>query len=150
MIHTKFTTESKVRKPEKATASPVPLRRFCPAQQADFAIHHLKTVTIGINPFITLFKGIRHLATAEEYLVLADIGIPLKTAGHPYFILDNNRCILCRRCIRACPVGIPLTLLNRKLERSVAARFDAGASEDPATPAPIGAFKMDDPQEFIL
>ncbi len=22
--------------------------------------------------------------------------------SHPYFILDNNRCILCRRCIRAC------------------------------------------------
>ena len=21
---------------------------------------------------------------------------------HPYFILDNNRCILCRRCVRAC------------------------------------------------
>ncbi len=23
-------------------------------------------------------------------------------ASHPYFVLDNNRCILCRRCIRAC------------------------------------------------
>lgn len=23
-------------------------------------------------------------------------------ASHPYFILDNNRCILCRRCVRAC------------------------------------------------
>ena len=23
-------------------------------------------------------------------------------ATHPYFILDNNRCILCRRCVRAC------------------------------------------------
>ena len=22
--------------------------------------------------------------------------------SHPYFILDNNRCILCRRCVRAC------------------------------------------------
>jgi formate dehydrogenase major subunit len=21
---------------------------------------------------------------------------------HPYFVLDNNRCILCRRCVRAC------------------------------------------------
>ena len=26
---------------------------------------------------------------------------PVDTS-HPYFILDNNRCILCRRCIRAC------------------------------------------------
>jgi formate dehydrogenase major subunit len=23
-------------------------------------------------------------------------------ASHPYFVLDHNRCILCRRCIRAC------------------------------------------------
>lgn len=23
-------------------------------------------------------------------------------ASHPYFILDNNRCILCRRCVRIC------------------------------------------------
>ena len=23
-------------------------------------------------------------------------------ASHPFFILDNNRCILCRRCVRAC------------------------------------------------
>jgi formate dehydrogenase major subunit len=23
-------------------------------------------------------------------------------ATHPYFVLDNNRCILCRRCVRAC------------------------------------------------
>jgi formate dehydrogenase major subunit len=23
-------------------------------------------------------------------------------ASHPYFVLDNNRCILCRRCVRAC------------------------------------------------
>ncbi len=23
-------------------------------------------------------------------------------ASHPYIILENNRCILCRRCVRAC------------------------------------------------
>ncbi len=23
-------------------------------------------------------------------------------ASHPYIVLDNNRCILCRRCVRAC------------------------------------------------
>lgn len=23
-------------------------------------------------------------------------------ASHPYFVVDNNRCILCRRCVRAC------------------------------------------------
>jgi formate dehydrogenase major subunit len=28
-------------------------------------------------------------------------GYPVDSS-HPYFILDNNRCILCRRCVRAC------------------------------------------------
>jgi formate dehydrogenase major subunit len=28
-------------------------------------------------------------------------GYPVDTS-HPYFVLDNNRCILCRRCVRAC------------------------------------------------
>jgi formate dehydrogenase major subunit len=28
-------------------------------------------------------------------------GFPVDSS-HPYFVLDNNRCILCRRCVRAC------------------------------------------------
>lgn len=28
-------------------------------------------------------------------------GYPVDSS-HPYFVLDNNRCILCRRCVRAC------------------------------------------------
>lgn len=27
-------------------------------------------------------------------------------ASHPYFVLDNNRCILCRRCVRACAESV--------------------------------------------
>jgi ferredoxin len=61
-----------------------------------------------------------------------------------------GRCTGCGECERACPAGIPLSLINRKLERAVAARFGAVASDDPAAPAPVGAFTLDDPQEFIL
>lgn len=61
-----------------------------------------------------------------------------------------GRCTGCGECERACPVGIPLSLLNRKLARSVSSRFGVEPSPDPATPAPVGAFKLDDPQEFIL
>jgi len=61
-----------------------------------------------------------------------------------------GRCTGCQECERACPVGIPLSLLNHKLQQVVVARFGAGASEDPSLPSPVGAFKLDDPQEFIL
>ena len=61
-----------------------------------------------------------------------------------------GRCTGCNECERACPAGIPLSLLNRKLHQVVASRFGASASDDPATPAPVGGYELDDPQEFIL
>jgi ferredoxin len=60
-----------------------------------------------------------------------------------------GRCVGCDECERACPVDIPLGLLNRKVAEVVAERFDHRASDDPAVPAPIGAFRTDDSQEFI-
>jgi formate dehydrogenase subunit beta len=61
-----------------------------------------------------------------------------------------GRCVGCGECERACPSRIPLGLLNGKLARVVAERFDHRATDDPAVPAPIGAFRTDDAQEFIL
>lgn len=61
-----------------------------------------------------------------------------------------GRCADCGECERACPLDIPLGLLNRKLARVVADRFDHRAGDDPTVPAPIGAYRLDDPQEFIL
>ncbi len=61
-----------------------------------------------------------------------------------------GRCVDCGECQRACPVDIPLALLNRKIAAIVAERFGTHAVDDPAVPAPIGTFKPDDPQEFIL
>ena len=60
-----------------------------------------------------------------------------------------GRCVGCGECERACPVGIPLSLLNRKVARVVAERFDYVVSDDPENPAPIGTYRLEDDQEFI-
>lgn len=55
-----------------------------------------------------------------------------------------GRCISCNECERVCPVNLPLSLLNRKLEQKVLELFDyrAGMSED--APAPLITFKKDE------
>ena len=61
-----------------------------------------------------------------------------------------GRCVGCGECERACPVGIPLSLLNRKMEQVVAESFDFAASDDPECASPIGAFRADDQEDFIV
>jgi formate hydrogenlyase subunit 6/NADH:ubiquinone oxidoreductase subunit I len=61
-----------------------------------------------------------------------------------------GRCVGCGECERACPVGIPITLINRKLQQIVAESFDFEVSDDPATASPIGTFRDDDREDFIL
>ncbi|HZL63862.1 MAG TPA: 4Fe-4S dicluster domain-containing protein, partial [Thermoleophilia bacterium] len=60
-----------------------------------------------------------------------------------------GRCVDCGECERFCPVGIPLTLVNRKLQQIVAERYDYKVGEDPEIHAPIGDYRLDDEQEFI-
>lgn len=60
-----------------------------------------------------------------------------------------GRCVDCGECERACPAGIPLNLLARKVASIVAERFGYRTTDDPSVPAPIGVYRLDDPQEFI-
>ncbi len=53
-------------------------------------------------------------------------------ASHPYFVLDHNRCILCRRCVRACDelVGShTLSLENRGASTMVVADYGLPVGE---------------------
>jgi ferredoxin len=61
-----------------------------------------------------------------------------------------GRCAGCDECERACPAQIPLSLLMRKVSSIVEARFGYRTSQDPDLATPIGTFKQDDKQEFIL
>lgn len=55
-----------------------------------------------------------------------------------------GRCIDCNACERACPVNIPLSLLNRKLDKEVLGLFDFQAGLDTETPMPLATFKKEE------
>ncbi|MFZ4800932.1 MAG: 4Fe-4S dicluster domain-containing protein [Chlorobium sp.] len=62
----------------------------------------------------------------------------------------SGRCVGCGNCDRACPVNIPLRLINAKMAGEVLGAFDhfAGMSE---TQEPVlASFKKDDSETFIL
>jgi formate dehydrogenase subunit beta len=61
-----------------------------------------------------------------------------------------GRCAGCLECERACPEQLPLGLLAKHVARSVERRFAYHAGEDPAVPAPMGMYRTEDEQEFIL
>jgi len=55
-----------------------------------------------------------------------------------------GRCIGCYQCEQVCPVNIPLSLLNRKLEKEVLGLFDFQAGIDAETAAPFSTFEKDE------
>jgi len=55
-----------------------------------------------------------------------------------------GRCSGCSACEEACPMGIPLSLLNRKVAREVEALFGYKAGQDAETPPPLATFKKEE------
>jgi formate dehydrogenase subunit beta len=61
-----------------------------------------------------------------------------------------GRCVACGACEHACPVGVDIRKLNRKLVRDVKDLFgyEAGLGLDEA--GPLATFRPDDPEGFIV
>jgi len=60
-----------------------------------------------------------------------------------------GRCVGCDECTRACPAGIDLRLLNLALAQTAEIEFGYRAGMDRAAEPPIGAYSLQDKEEFI-
>jgi formate dehydrogenase subunit beta len=58
--------------------------------------------------------------------------------------------VACGACEQACPMGVDIRKLNRKLEKDVADLFnhEAGCSLDEV--APLATYRVDDPDSFMV
>jgi formate dehydrogenase (coenzyme F420) beta subunit len=61
-----------------------------------------------------------------------------------------GRCVACGACEQACPMGVDIRKLNRKLQKDVMDLFghEAGCSLDET--APLATFRTDDPEPFMV
>ena len=72
-------------------------------------------------------------------------GVPQKAFFHvmrAYHLA--GRCVECQACDRACPMHIPLSLLNRKIAKEVESMFGYVAGGDPEIPPPLATFLKDE------
>lgn len=60
-----------------------------------------------------------------------------------------GRCAGCAECERACPMDIPLNLLNRKMAKELKELYAFEAGLEPKEKGPLAEYKEDDDQSFI-
>ena len=82
----------------------------------------------------------------------------IETSAHPRGNLAWNliramhltgRCTFCGECERACPVNIPLNVINQKMSLVVGEAFDYRSGYDPGEHPPMIVFRPDDREDFI-
>jgi len=60
-----------------------------------------------------------------------------------------GRCVECGGCVEACPVGVDVRHLFKRLEREVRERFGYVSGADPNQKPPLATFDQADPEDFI-
>ena len=60
-----------------------------------------------------------------------------------------GRCAGCAECERACPMDIPLNLLNRKMAKELKELYGFEAGFEPKEKGPLAEYREDDDQSFI-
>ncbi len=82
----------------------------------------------------------------------------IETSAHPRGNLAWNliramhlagRCTFCGECERACPVNIPLNIINQKLVLVVKDAFEHRSGYDPDTHPPLIVYDTEDKEDFI-
>ena len=61
-----------------------------------------------------------------------------------------GRCVDCGECERACPVGIPLMLLNKMIYNNIKTNFNYEAGLEPNLLPPLATYQQDDKENFII
>jgi formate dehydrogenase (coenzyme F420) beta subunit len=61
----------------------------------------------------------------------------------------TGRCVQCGECTRACPMDIPLNLLNLKIGKEVFEQFDFKVGMNAEDPPPLATYKETDDESFI-
>ena len=60
-----------------------------------------------------------------------------------------GRCVGCGECERACPMDIPLGIVNQKMAKVIAEEFEYEAGEDIEKKPPLSDFNMEDDNSFF-
>lgn len=118
-------------------------RSICPMCYCDECV--VDTINFAVTADTTAEEKARRIKWIEKS--------PVSSENFIYHLVRAihlaGRCIDCAECERGCPQGIPLRLLNKKMEKEAVELFGYEVGFDPSQPALISCFKDTDPEDFI-